>query len=74
MATNTTIKILVVEDEMLIGAKVSMLLTNLGYEVAGILPRGEVAITHVEESEPDIILLNINLKGKLDGVETAASL
>jgi DNA-binding LytR/AlgR family response regulator len=65
------IKILVVEDEMLIGAKISMQLTNLGYEVTGILPRGEEAITHVEKNRPDIILLDINLKGKLDGIQTA---
>ncbi len=71
---DTSIKILIVEDEMLIGAKISMLLTNLGYEVTGILPRGEEAIMHVEENQPDIILLDINLKGKMDGIETAASL
>ena len=58
---------------MLIGAKISMLLTNLGYEVAGILPRGEDAIIHVEENRPDISLLDIDLKGKLDGIETAAT-
>jgi len=71
---DTTVKILVVEDEMLIGAKISMLLTNMGYEVTGILPRGEDAIVQVEENKPDIIILDINLKGKIDGIETAAIL
>ena len=65
------IKILVVEDEMIIGAKISLQLTSLGYEVTGILPRGEEAIIHVEENRPDIVLLDINLKGKLNGIETA---
>jgi len=65
------IKILIVEDEMIIGAKISMQLTNLGYEVTGILPRGEEVVTHVEENKPDIVLLDINLKGKFDGIETA---
>ena len=68
---DSLIKILIVEDEMLIGAKISMQLTNLGYEVTGILPRGEEAIIHVEDNRPDIILLDINLKGKLDGIATA---
>src|SRR6478735_1532119 len=68
---DTLIKILVVEDEMIIGAKISMQLTSLGYEVTGILPRGEDAILHVKENKPDIILLDINLKGELDGIETA---
>ena len=65
------IKILVVEDEMIIGAKISLQLTSLGYEVTGILPRGEEAIIHVEENRPDIVLLDINLKGKFNGIETA---
>jgi DNA-binding LytR/AlgR family response regulator len=68
---DTLIKILVVEDEMIIGAKISMQLTSLGYAVTGILPRGEEAIAHVEENKPDIVLLDINLKGKFDGIETA---
>ena len=65
------IKILVVEDEMLIAAKISMLLTNLGYEVTGILPSGEDALMHIKENKTDIILLDINLKGKADGIEIA---
>lgn len=71
---DTLIKILVVEDEMIIGAKISMQLSTLGYEVTGILPRGEDAIIHVQENKPDIILLDINLKGKLDGIETATQM
>ncbi len=67
----SSIKILVVEDEMIIAAKISMQLTNLGYEVTAILPRGEEAIQHVQENKPDIVLLDINLKGKIDGIETA---
>lgn len=67
----TTIKILVVEDEMIIGAKISMHLTTLGYEVTGIIPRGEEAIRHVEDNTPDIVLMDIHLKGTLDGIETA---
>lgn len=68
---DTPIRLLIVEDDMIIGAKVSMQLTLLGYEVTGIVPRGEEAIMHVEENQPDIVLLDINLKGTLDGIETA---
>ncbi len=71
---DTLIKILVVEDEMIIAAKISMQLTSLGYEVTGILPRGEQAIEQVKENKPDIVLLDINLKGNLDGIETATQL
>ncbi len=65
------VKILVVEDEMIIGAKISMQLTALGYEVTGVLPRGEEALLHLEQNKPDIVLLDIQLKGAMDGIETA---
>jgi len=68
------IQILIVEDEMIIAAKISMHLEQLGYDVAGIVPRGEDAVRHCRETPPDILLLDINLKGLLDGVETATVL
>lgn len=68
---DTPIKILVVEDEMIIAAKISMHLTNLGYEVTGILPRGEEALVSVEENRPDIVIMDICLKGGIDGIDTA---
>jgi len=64
-------KILIVEDEMIIGANISLQLISLGYEVSGIIPRGEEALMHLKENKPDIVLMDINLKGKIDGVETA---
>ena len=64
-------KILIVEDEMIIAANISLQLTQLGYEVTGIVPRGEDALIHIADIKPDILLLDINLKGKLDGIETA---
>jgi DNA-binding LytR/AlgR family response regulator len=67
----TPIKILVVEDEMLIAAKISMHLTNLGYEVTGILPRGEEALLGIEENKPDIVIMDIRLKGDMNGIDTA---
>lgn len=65
------IQILVVEDEMIIAANISMQLTEMGYEVSGIVPRGEDALTHIKTSLPDIVLIDIQLKGALDGIETA---
>lgn len=55
---------------MIIAADVSMHLTKMGYEVLGILARGEDAIKNIQESPPDLMLVDINLKGKLDGIET----
>ena len=56
---------------MIIAANLSLQLTSLGYEVTGIESRGEEAITHAIKNTPDILLLDINLKGKIDGIETA---
>lgn len=71
---DSPIKLLIVEDDMIIAAKISLQLTKLGYEVTAIVPRGEEAILQAEETKPDIVLLDINLKGVLDGIETAQEL
>lgn len=68
------IRILIVEDEMIIAARISLLLTNLGYEIAGILCRGEEAVGHVVENRVDIVLLDIDLKGRIDGIKAAAEM
>ncbi|WP_166965541.1 LytR/AlgR family response regulator transcription factor [Yeosuana marina] len=68
---NQPTKILIVEDEMIIAANISLQLTTLGYEITGIIPRGEEALLHIKENTPDIVLLDIQLKGKIDGIETA---
>lgn len=69
--SEAAIKILIVEDEMLIGARISMFLTELGYEVTGLLPRAEEALLQIEENMPDIALLDIQLKGSMNGISLA---
>ncbi|MDX1365675.1 MAG: response regulator [Arenibacter latericius] len=64
-------RILIVEDDMIIAANISLQLTNLGYEVTGLVTRGEEAVIHAISNKPDIILLDINLKGDLDGISAA---
>lgn len=64
-------KILVVEDEMIIGAQVALFLTELGYEVTGIFPRAEEALLCIKERQPDIALMDIQLKGDMNGIELA---
>ncbi|MGN6339971.1 MAG: LytR/AlgR family response regulator transcription factor [Ginsengibacter sp.] len=65
------VKILVVEDELLVGSRIASKLASFGYEVTGVLPHGDKAISHVKENNVNIILLAIDLKGKTDGIETA---
>lgn len=71
---NSPAKILIVEDEMIIGANISLQLSKLGYEVTGIESRGEDAILHVKNNRPDIVLMDIQLKGRMDGIETVLRL
>jgi len=61
--------ILIVEDEMIIAANISLQLTHLGYEVIGIIPRAEGVLPQLTKQIPDIILMDINLNGDLDGIE-----
>lgn len=67
-------RILIVEDDMIIAANLSLQLTNLGYEVTGIESRGEEAVMHVGVNTPDILLMDINLKGSIDGIETVKAI
>ncbi|MGB5822324.1 MAG: response regulator [Saonia sp.] len=68
------IRILIVEDDMIIAANISLQLCNLGYEVIGIESRGEEAIMHARVNPPDIILMDVNLKGNIDGIDTAKAI
>jgi DNA-binding LytR/AlgR family response regulator len=68
------VKILVVEDEMIIAAKVGMFLSELGYDVTAMLPGAEEALAHLENHRPDLALLDIQLGGSMDGVALAHAL
>jgi DNA-binding LytR/AlgR family response regulator len=71
MTKNHIPKILMVEDNMIIAADISMQLTKLGYEVVGISTRGEDALKMIEINQPDIVLMDIVLSGKMNGIEAA---
>lgn len=71
MTEGTIPKILMVEDDMIIAADISMQLTKLGYEVIGINTRGEDALQTIENNRPDVVLMDIMLNGKMNGIETA---
>lgn len=64
-------RILVVEDEAITAMDVASTLRNLGHEVTDTVSSGELAIKSVKENRPDLILMDIGLKRKMDGIETA---
>ncbi|MCH6235846.1 LytR/AlgR family response regulator transcription factor [Cognataquiflexum rubidum] len=71
---NHTTRILIVEDDMIIAANIGLQLSNLGYEVTGLESRGEEAVHHALENKPDIILMDIQLKGKMSGIDAAKAI
>ncbi len=70
-AENSSPVILVVEDEQIVALDITRTLTQLGYEVLPSVDTGEDAVKILETTQPDLILLDIKLKGKLDGIEAA---
>ena len=63
-------KVLIVEDEGLLAMNMKRVLVNGGFSVTGIAVSGEKALKSVKENRPDLVLMDIKLKGKLDGIET----
>jgi len=62
-------KILVVEDENIIALDIRTMLEDLGYLVAAVVSSGEESIAKASEMKPDLILMDIKLKGSIDGVK-----
>jgi len=67
-------RILIVEDEGIVAKDISTLLSYLGYDVVGIVSTGKNAIRQATDASPDAVLMDIKLKGEMDGIEAAASI
>ncbi|MCZ6503367.1 MAG: response regulator [Gammaproteobacteria bacterium] len=63
--------ILVVEDEVLVAHDIRSRLRRMGYEVPAIASKGREAISKALQLRPDLILMDINLRDDMDGVEAA---
>lgn len=66
------INILIVEDDLIISEDIGYHLLESGYAVHGCVPSGEEAIMLIGQKVPDLIIMDIELEGELDGIETAA--
>ncbi|HWR24649.1 MAG TPA: response regulator [Methanosarcina sp.] len=64
-------RILIVEDEHIVAMGIKKMLKNLGYTVTGVASSGEDAINKTESTFPDVVLMDIMLKGDIDGVAAA---
>ncbi|MCD6162937.1 MAG: PAS domain S-box protein [candidate division Zixibacteria bacterium] len=64
-------QIMIVEDEIIVAKSIQNRLKSLGYSVPAIASSGEEAIQKAKETNPDLLLMDIRLKGNIDGVEAA---
>lgn len=75
MVTNKSqTNILIVEDELLIAKNTAKKLNNFGYNVIKIVSNGQAAIDCVNLEQPDLVLMDIAIKGEIDGIETASQI
>jgi CheY-like chemotaxis protein len=63
--------ILLVEDDDIVAKVADWRLKNLGYEVCGRATAGAEAMELVVKQKPDLVLMDINIRGEIDGIETA---
>lgn len=67
-------KVLIVEDESIVALDIRNKMRRKGHEVVGIASNGQEAIGLAIRMQPDIILMDVGLKGDLDGIETVRQL
>lgn len=66
-----SVKVLVVEDESIVALDIEHRLRAMGYEVVGLALTGPEALQLAQNANPDLVLMDIRLKGPLTGIETA---
>jgi PAS domain S-box-containing protein len=66
--------VLIVEDEGVVALSIQAVLKKMGYKVVGIAVTGNEAITLAMENKPDVILMDIHIKGDIDGIQTTEKL
>jgi PAS domain S-box-containing protein/putative nucleotidyltransferase with HDIG domain len=65
------IRILIVEDENLVARDIENMAVSQGYEVCGLASTGDQAIKMAAESQPDLVLMDVIIRGSLDGISAA---
>lgn len=68
------VRIYIVEDDWIIAKELSFTLQDFDFEVVGSKDNGEEALIEIEKKQPDLVLLDIDLAGKMTGIEVAEKL
>jgi PAS domain S-box-containing protein len=67
-------RILIVEDEAVLAMDLEQRLERMGYQIVGLAHRAQEALLMAQNEKPDLILMDVNLGGKLDGVDVSMQL
>jgi diguanylate cyclase (GGDEF)-like protein len=73
-ATDATVQpasILLVEDEGIVARDLQETLTRLGYRITGIASEGAQAVAMAEKLQPELVVMDVSLRGELDGIQAA---
>jgi DNA-binding LytR/AlgR family response regulator len=68
------VRVLIVEDDFSFGLELSMLVEEIGFQVLGMLENSDDALALIKQSTPDVILMDIDIKGSMNGLELAAAI
>jgi len=74
MSAKLPINLMLVEDERIVAFDLKRQLNGFGYHVGSVVASGEQAIREAEETKPDLVLMDIHLEGRMDGIEAAAKI
>lgn len=64
-------KILIAEDEGIVALDLRTQLRDLGYQIVATVKSGQAAVEQAEQTRPDLVMMDIRLKGEMDGIEAA---
>ena len=64
-------RVLIVEDEIIVADDLEWQLGRIGYEVTGVAASGEEAVSAAVRDQPDIVLMDFQLQGRMNGIEAA---
>jgi len=68
------IKVLIVEDDPNVSLRIESIIHALGYNLLSPVDNSEDALSAIEKKDPDVLLLDIDIKGKLDGIQVAEAI
>jgi len=67
-------RVLIVEDEAIVADDLEHQILQLGYEVVGVAATGQEAVALADENRPNVVLMDIQLQGKMDGIQAAKTI